>query len=401
VVSALVVTVCAAAALGLWLFAGDALEPVPPQRIDTSAYRLHVDRWALPAGTRRASLAIAGENLVLASNDGSLYRAPLPAPGRDAPLEWDRLPFSVPIEMAILERKYGAEWGFSLGMRDIFVDDRPDGTADLYLLYGVYVHAGDCIVTRVGRILGFLGQGPASRIETIYETAPCLPIVKSVDRAGGRLAIRDGQMLVAIGTPQDDRRPQDMGDPGTAWAQQWDKPFGKVIRIDLASRAVSFLTTGHRNPQGLFWSEDGRVWLTEHGPRGGDELNLLRAGANYGWPAVTYGTDYPRFTWPPAQQQGRHADYERPVHAWVPSVGVSQLVQLESADFGRWQGDLLITSLSGQTLYRARLEDDRVVFAEPIPLGHRLRDIAVAGGAVYVVTDFDLLLRLEPDYARD
>jgi glucose/arabinose dehydrogenase len=164
---------------------------------------------------------------------------------------------------------------------------------------------------------------------------------------------------------------------------------------------VTPLTAGLRNPQGLHWSKDGHVWLTDHGPRGGDELNLLRAGANYGWPAVTYGTAYSRFIWPPARQPGRHEGFEPPIHAWVPTVGISQLVQLEGDEWARWQGDLLILSLNGHTLYRTRLEDDRVVFAEPIPLGHRLRDIAVAGGAVYVVTDFDLLLRLEPDYARD
>jgi glucose/arabinose dehydrogenase len=401
VLLALFALLCVAAALVLWPTRGRTPESVPPKRINTSAYRLEIERWQLPKGTKRPSLEISRNVLLLASHDGTLHRAPLPSPGRNAPVEWTELPFSIPVDMEIMEQKLGPRWGPALGVRDIFVKESPNGAADLYLLYGVYVSEGDCIITRVGLVAEFLHQGPAASIETIYDTAPCLPISGPVDRAGGRLAFRDGVILVTMGTPEDDKDPRDLGDPRTTLAQQWDSPFGKVLQVDPAGGAVTHLTAGHRNPQGLFVSADGRVWITDHGPRGGDELNLHREGANYGWPAVTYGTAYSAFTWPLSPQQGRHEGYERPIYSWVPSVGISQLVHLESADFGRWQGDLLITSLKGHTLYRTRVEEGRVIFAEPIHLGHRLRDIATADGSIYIVTDFDLLLRLEPDYARD
>ena len=233
--------------------------------------------------------------------------------------------------------KLGPQWGPALGLRDIFVKDDANGAADLYLLYGVYVTDDDCIVTRVGLVAGFLDQGPAAQIETIYDTEPCLPIVGPVDRAGGRLAFRDNYIVVTMGTPEDDEDPRTIVDPRTTMAQRWDSPFGKVIQIDPVNRTVTYLTAGHRHPQGLYVTADGRVWITEHGPRGGDELDLIRPGANYGWPAVTYGTDYSGYTWSPSTQPGRHEGFERPVYSWVPSVGISQLVELESSEFGRWQ----------------------------------------------------------------
>lgn len=374
----------------------------PPKRIVTSTYRLAVDRWPLPPGTRRPSLDMAGDALVLATNDGRFFRSAVPRPGRRARVDWTELTFSIPIDMQAMERGLGPEWGWALGVRDIFVHADPAGAApDLYALYGVYVAEADCIVTRVGRIGDFLRQGARVQPERIYETETCLPLVPAVNRVGGRLAIRGGRLLVTIGSPENDKDPRNYPDPGRAVAQRWDSPLGKVTEIDLESGAVTHLAAGFRNPQGLHVANDGRVWLTDHGPRGGDELNLLREGANYGWPVVTYGTLYSGFTWPLAAESGRHEGFERPVYAWVPSVGISQLVQLEGAEYGRWQDDLLITSLKGQTLYRTRVEDGRVVFAEPIPLGHRLRDIVAVGGDVFIVTDYDLLLRLAPDYGRD
>jgi hypothetical protein len=396
---------CIAAASWAWQSFGPGRdwapqELPPPDHVLTNTYRVDIDRWQLPEGTRRASLDVVGANFVLSSNDGTLYTARRPAHGRNAELHWKILPFSIPTQIDVFEKKLG-EWGYALGVRDIFVRVHANAPADLFALYGSYSASGDCIVTRVGRIENFVNQGAGAQVQILYETLPCLPVEGPVDRVGGRLAVRDDQLFVTLGTPVNDQKPQDLGDPTKSLSQDWDSPFGKVIQIDLETKAVTHLTAGHRNPQGLFLAQDGRIWVTEHGPKGGDELNLLRAAANYGWPVVTYGTSYPGFTWPPSMQPGRHEGYERPVYAWVPSIGISQLVGLEDPIYARWHGDLLITSLNGKTLYRTRVEDDRVIFAEPIALGHRLRDIVAVDGMIYIATDFDLIVRLSPDYTRD
>ena len=113
------------------------------------------------------------------------------------------------------------------------------------------------------------------------------------EEIGGRLLLLDANtLLLSLG---------DHGfsgiEGGAAYAQDPQAMYGKTLRIDLRTHAISFNTLGHRNPQGLYAAPDGRIWETEHAARGGDELNLLQPGANYGWPLVTYGTDYGALIW--------------------------------------------------------------------------------------------------------
>jgi cytochrome c2 len=158
--------------------------------------------------------------------------------------------------------------------------------------------------------------------------------------------------------------------------QDTTSDFGKTIRIDLNGGERTIYSIGHRNPQGLHVTPDGTVWASEHGPRGGDELNIIKAGVNYGWPSVTYGTEYGTLSWPPSEDPGRHTGYESPVFAWAPSIGVSSIISVQQPLFGLWRGDLLIGSLRDRTLYRARIEGQRVVYVEPLMrIGYPVRDL--------------------------
>ena len=122
--------------------------------------------------------------------------------------------------------------------------------------------------------------------------------------------------------------------------------------------------------------------------------------ANYGWPKVTLGTDYNSYKWNDNGIVGNHDGYQQPVFAWVPSIGVSNLLEVKGFD-KRWDGDLLVTSLKAQTLFRLRLNHDRVVYSEPIWIGQRLRDIAqLAGGTIALWTDDSQILFLSPDGQR-
>ena len=111
-------------------------------------------------------------------------------------------------------------------------------------------------------------------------------------------------------------------------SQNVQSSYGKLIGIDLQTLESRLIGTGLRNPQGLLRDRDGNILATDHGPQGGDEINLVRAGANFGWPFVTYGTDYNHDEWPLSSVQGSHEDYTLPLFAWVPSIGISNLIQI-------------------------------------------------------------------------
>jgi len=238
----------------------------------------------------------------------------------------------------------------------------------------------------------------------IYETSPCLPLKEggtntfAGHQAGGRIQVRsDKELLLTVGDHEFDGYNGDkkiITDTTTS--------YGKVISVDLRTGESSVLSTGHRNPQGLYIAPEGRVWSTEHGPEGGDELNLIESGVNYGWPYVTTGTQYGMYTWPPSDTSGAHVGYRRPVYAWVPSIAVSELTGVEENLFSKWKGDLLIASLKKETLYRARIHDERVIYIEPIELGYRLRDIIeMDDGTIVMKTDDGGVLTLRPRKQKD
>ena len=171
--------------------------------------------------------------------------------------------------------------------------------------------------------------------------------------------------------------------------------------IDVGTGRWSIFTIGHRNPQGLTVDLQGRIWSTEHGPRGGDELNLLRKGHDYGYPMHTYGTEYGSTVWPGADEAVKDPALTRPVYAWVPSIGPSDLIVVSDPAFHRWRGDLLVASLRGMAIWRVRLDGEHVAYAEPIPIGRRIRDIAAGKGEFLLLTDSDEFVRIRSDDHAD
>lgn len=218
--------------------------------------------------------------------------------------------------------------------------------------------------------------------QRIYETTPCLALEESQrgrifagHESGGRMKwIAPGRLLFAVGDFE-----RDGWHTSVALAQSDAHLYGKILLVDVDGRSATVYSKGHRNPQGLYVDDDGTIWETEHGPQGGDEINIIREGRNYGWPAVTYGTDYGRFVWPPAADKvGDHSGFEPPVYAFVPSIGTSNLVRLDESQFDAWRGNLLIAGLASRSLLRVALDDQhRVVYAEPLAIDRRIRDIAI------------------------
>ena len=159
-------------------------------------------------------------------------------------------------------------------------------------------------------------------------------------------------------------------------------------------------TLGHRNPYGLAFAPDGRLWETEMGPQGGDELNLLVAGRNYGWPNVSNGSDYGGGPIPDHSSGDR---FEPPKVWWNPSISPSSLLIYSGSLFPEWKGDALIGALSGEALIHVRLRGDQATKADQWGMDHRIRAVDQGpGGELYLLEDGPgaRLLRLTPAQAR-
>ena len=196
-------------------------------------------------------------------------------------------------------------------------------------------------------------------------------------------------------------------------AQKLDNHHGKIIRITpegavppdnpfakQSGALPEIWSYGHRNSQGATLGPDGKLWMHEHGPQGGDEINQPQPGRNYGWPVITYGENYGGGK----LGEGRaKAGMEQPLHYWVPSIAPSGVAFLTSARYGAaWQGSLFIGSLKFGTLHRLEVAGDKVQREEKLLQGNgeRIRDVRQGpDGLLYMVTDSPQgrLLRLQPN----
>jgi glucose/arabinose dehydrogenase len=176
-----------------------------------------------------------------------------------------------------------------------------------------------------------------------------------------------------------------------------DNPF--VGRADVRPEIFSF---GHRNVQGMAINPaTGVMWTHEHGPQGGDEVNVMRAGANYGWPVITYGVNYVIGT---KIGVGTHRDgMEQPIHVWVPSIAPSGMMFYTGAAFPAWHGDLFVGSLKFGVLVRLSVDGDTITGEERLLDGGygRVRDVVQGpDGYLYLLTDDGKLLRIAPPAVR-
>lgn len=204
---------------------------------------------------------------------------------------------------------------------------------------------------------------------------------------GSRFAFHDGYIFFSVGERQNPDKAPDLA-----------FPYGKIHRlhddgripkdnpfVGRADALPSIWSSGHRNPQGMTrHPRTGEIWSAEHGPKGGDELNLIRRAADYGWPRVSFGTHYDGN---PVGPSPYLEGIEPPVHHWTPSIAVSQIEFYFGDRFPKWNGQLLVASLGFQELRLVQLRDNRVMNDRLLFKGHgRIRDVVVGpDGYPYVV----------------
>nr|WP_225777092.1 PQQ-dependent sugar dehydrogenase [Pseudomonas sp. Marseille-Q3773] len=275
------------------------------------------------------------------------------------------------------------------GLLDVVLS--PDFARDrtVYLSYAEEGSDGKA-GTAVGRGQLSTDRARLEQFSVIFRQEPKLSVG---NHFGSRLVFdRDGYLFIALG--ENNQRPT---------AQDLDKLQGKIVRIlpdGEVPRDNPFVgqenvrpeiwSYGHRNQQGAAlnpWT--GKLWTHEHGPRGGDEINIPKPGKNYGWPVATHGINYSLLPVPEAR--GKHVDgMVEPHHVWEQSPGVSGMAFYDSPTFKAWDHNLFIGALATQELIRLQLDGDKVVHEERLlgELKARIRDVRVGpDGYLYVLTD--------------
>ncbi len=245
-----------------------------------------------------------------------------------------------------------------------------------------------------GRLVG-------DRLEDVEEIYVALPRDDNGRHFGSRLVFADGYLFVTAGDRGDSDRAQELDDPAGSIIRLHDD--GRVPEdnpfVGTAGVRPELYSVGHRNPQGMaLEAATGRIYAIEHGPKGGDELNLIEPGVNYGWPVITHGKSYMGFK----IGEGTHKEgMAQPVHYWVPSISPSGLMIYDADRFPAWQGSFFAGALSGELLVRLEVSGGRVVVEERMleDLEERFRDVRQGpDGLIYLLTDHPdgMLLRLEP-----
>lgn len=276
------------------------------------------------------------------------------------------------------------EQGTTSGLLEVVLDPEFAQNSLVYLsmVYGEHGNTGIGILR--ARLVGERLQD----VRMFFRT----PLSASSGNFGGRMAfLRDGTLALTVGD-------------GLDWRERAQDPashLGKVLRLDKQGRAPQdnpfygqggavqeMLSLGHRNPQGIALDPvSGALLVSEHGARGGDEINLIAAGENYGWPVVTGGIDYSFARVTPFT---RLPPYRDPALIWTPSIAPAGLAVYAGDLFPQWQGDLFVPALKERSLRRVVREQGKIVRQERMltDLNERIRDVKVApDGALYVLTD--------------
>lgn len=284
------------------------------------------------------------------------------------------------------------------GLLDVVLDPE---FAKTPWLYWSYAEPGEGGLSGTAVARAKLINDRLQATEIIYRQ---IPKVEGAGHFGSRLVFgRDKTLFITLGDRQKFTPAQDM-----------KQSIGKVVRIQRDGRIPldnpkwkatgarpEIYSLGHRNPQGAALHPDtGMLWLSEHGPQGGDEINRVQAGKNYGWPTASYGCHYGE----PVGQDcrlggGKHSPkFVEPLSIWVPrSIAPSGMLFYTGTEFPKWRNQVLMGTLAGTALWRVRFEGDKEIRRERLlgDLGERIRDVEQGmDGSVYLLSDSGKLLKI-------
>jgi glucose/arabinose dehydrogenase len=261
---------------------------------------------------------------------------------------------------------------------DIAILSEDANSAQLLISYPRLTQNPECVRLVVFRYTYSKKEQSIEKGERWFQGKPCVAI-SAVQHAAGRMQVIDST---------------------TAYLTTGDLGYPKINRVsargwlggvfEIKANSIKQISKGHRNPQGIV-KIGNNIYISEHGPRGGDELNLIKAGKDYGWPFVTFGQAYSSGDYVKPTRPGTHAGYEKPLYSWVPSVAPTELVQLPSGP--QWkaqQSQIVMGTLAEQALiFIELLTPNKVGVVTSFDVGHRIRDLELLPDATMVATTDD------------
>ena len=291
------------------------------------------------------------------------------------------------------------------GIKDILIENFDKFKNKLFFASSLkYIEKKNCYVVSifVAEILDVLSV-KLSNWKEIFSSKKCLSVDLTTNprfaaaSAGGRLfKLNENSILFSVGDFYAD------GVNGPILSQDLSNIYGKIIEIDINDFSSKIFSYGHRNPQGLFIDDQKNIFSTEHGPTGGDEINLVLENSNYGWPYATYGTNYKssdaykkiandnRKKWPIDKSNNTHDNYVKPLFSWGNQFGISNLIVYGGDYFNNWNKNLIVTSLATKQIVRFIYDYEKklVLYKENIKIGKRIRDIIpLENGKIALLTD--------------
>lgn len=274
----------------------------------------------------------------------------------------------------------------SFGLRDIYLDnDRKNLYASIHIdINGKGCYGMSIFRAKIGNYMK-LDKENSLKFNEFFRTKECNSKFNG-HASGGRIKELNNKIIFTVGS-YDLNLYGDINIP-----QSKNNAIGKVIQIDKDGN-FEVISMGHRNQQGLAIF-DQKIFITEHGPKGGDEINLIEMDSHYGWPFYSYAFDYgdlDKFRYP------HERPYEKPIFYFTPSIAISEIVFYEGNEFSRWQNKFIVTSLKDKSIYLLDFdkENNSIISSEKIFIGHRIRDITLdEKGKIYLITDDQKIIRL-------
>jgi hypothetical protein len=381
--------------------------------IDSAYYSLNLKKFKTPVYSKYGGIESIGEKIYYISGDLDFFQIQQNIKDQS---KYDFIPLLlkkidnnknkfVEVNEPLIDKN---AWGY-FGVKDILIEDFNFFQNKVLLVSSLnYNIDKDCynMSVYISEILNETILN-ISEWKKIFSSKMCLDINLTkkpkfaAASSGGRIVKLDEEnILLSIGDFYAD------GVNGIMLSQNLNNDYGKIIKINIKNKKHEIYSYGHRNPQGLYIDKNKNIFSTEHGPRGGDELNLIKNGNNYGWPYATFGTNYNSYNayandskkdknkskriWPMDKSNNTHDNYTKPIFSWGNQFGVSNLIVYENVYFKKWNRNIIVSSLATKQLARFvyNFDNSSILYLENIPIGKRIRDmILLDNGKIVLLTD--------------
>ena len=382
--------------------------------IDTAYYSLNLKMIKTPVWSKYGGIGSIGEKIYYISGDSEFFQL---KKNKKKQNKYDFIPLSLKKidnnKDKFLEKNASVlggkrAWAY-FGVKDILFEKFKSFENKVLLISSTdYNEEKDCYTMSL--YLSKITDENVLKIsnwEKIFSSNKCLPITLTkkpnfaAASAGGRIVkLDDENILLTIGDFYAD------GVNGPMLSQDLNNDYGKILKINISNKKHEIFSYGHRNPQGLYIDKNKNIFSTEHGPRGGDELKLIKKGNNYGWPYATFGTNYNSYNaykddsiisknkskrvWPIDKTNNTHNNSTKPIFSWGNTFGASNLIVYENDYFKKWNKNIIVSSLAAKQLTRFiyDYESNSIHYSENIPIGKRIRDILLLNnGNIVLLTD--------------